>query len=110
MFVLETRGIQCRFAHVEQYRQVAPQCQKGPMCWFLKQNKCSFFHPGIGVQNPRTKSLPRQSFEKKACRYKDDCWNLDTCPFEHPRKGFQFAQKTNSPPMNTMHMNPWLDY
>ena len=103
-----TKGIHCRFAHVKQNVQVPPQCNKGQMCRFLKQNRCSFFHPGIGVQNPRNKSQPRQAYEKKACRYKSECWKSDTCPFEHPRRGFQFAQKTNRPPMNTIHMNPWL--
>ena len=105
-----SKGNQCRFIHSKQYQQPTPQCDKGSMCTFLKQNRCSFFHPGIGVQNPRKTFSPIQTNETRACRYKSQCWKIDVCPFEHPRKGFQFAQKTNRPPMKTNHMNLWMDY
>ena len=106
-----TKGTQCRFTHSKQYSEYIPKCIKGPSCIYFKQNMCRFFHPGNGVQNPRNKSSTEQTYRNKACRYRTQCWNIDTtCKFTHPRTGFQFAQKTNRPSMSKSQVNAWMDY
>ena len=85
-----TRGQQCRFSHniENQTRQFTPRCTKGESCFFLQQNRCSFFHPGVGVQRPRTE--PGAS--------------------TNPNQGFQFAQRMNRPPIGAKQMNMWKNY
>ena len=85
-----TKGSQCRFSHgnENQSRQFTPRCSKGESCFFFHQNRCSFFHPGVGVQRPRTE--PASSW--------------------HPRQGFQFAHRMNRPPIGEKQMNKWKNY
>ena len=106
------KGRLCKFVHNNQERHFAPPCSKGQSCFFLKQNRCNFFHPGVGVQNPRMHSIPQeQTFgQYRECRYQNDCWNVETCPFMHSGKGFQFVQKTNRPPMGAKQRNSWMNY
>ena len=47
------KGSQCEFKHSQAYKNYAPACNQGPGCRFLSQNRCSFFHQGVGVQKPR---------------------------------------------------------
>ena len=46
------KGNACGFKHNEPYTNYTPACKHGPQCFFLHKNRCSFFHPGVGVQNP----------------------------------------------------------
>ena len=39
----------CGFKHKDPYTNYTPACKHGPKCFFLHQNRCSFFHPGVGV-------------------------------------------------------------
>ena len=73
-----TKGTQCRFAHTKQYKEDIPKCFKGPNCIYFKQNMCRFFHPGNSVQKPCNKNSNEQTYRKKACRYRTQCWNIDT--------------------------------
>ena len=40
------KGSQCEFKHSQAYKNYAPNCNQGPGCRFLSQNRCSFFHQG----------------------------------------------------------------
>ena len=66
--------IRCRFAHgppvqqqqEEQDRQGQqqhgdhPLCTRGDQCQFLAWGTCNYFHPGVGVQQPRQQQNGRQ--------------------------------------------------
>ena len=49
----------CTFKHpksldmVPHHKQFTPACTRGTNCFFLLQNNCHYFHPGVGVQLPR---------------------------------------------------------
>ena len=52
------KGNQCKFWHPQtryQSRQhnFSPACNRGPTCAFKAQNRCNYFHPGIGVQQAK---------------------------------------------------------
>ena len=44
-----SKGDQCNFKHEKSETNSTPSCRRGRQCSYLKKNKCSFFHPGIGV-------------------------------------------------------------
>ena len=103
------KGNMCRFVHnnTNQGRVFTLRCAKGQACIFLQQNRCSFFHPGVGVQKPRmqSESQDQTAGQSRECRYKNDCWNRETCPFTH--QGFLFVQKMNKPPIGVRNMKVW---
>ena len=100
---------QCKFKQVTQneVRDFTPRCSKGQECLFFQQNRCYYFHPGVGVQRPR---IQNGQFGGQECRYKDDCWNLDTCTYVHPHQVFQFGQRMNGPPLGMRMRNMRMDY
>ena len=107
------KGELCKFVHkrINIARVFTPRCSKGRNCFFLQQNKCSFFHPGVGVQNPQKQTGDNDEYEQYAeCRYKGDCWNIKTCPFSHPKMGFRSPQPGNMPPIGGRMRNMWMNY
>ena len=50
---------ECSFRHPESLamkphlQQYTPACTRGPNCVFFANNRCHYFHPGVGVQMPR---------------------------------------------------------
>ena len=101
------KGDQCLFKHTEGQTNFTPKCARGTGCFFLQQNRCHYFHPGVGVQMPRMQTESLQS----ECRYKEQCWNISTCSFFHSNsnQGFRFAQRQSRPPQG-IRMNMWRDY
>ena len=47
------KGDQCKFTHKETQQKRTPTCNQGIQCRFLQQNRCRFYHQGVGVQNPQ---------------------------------------------------------
>ena len=74
------KGNQCAFEHSEQTQNHTPACNKGLECRYLYQNRCSFFHPGIGVQKPQN------------------------------MQDFRFGRRNKRPPMSSNNMNDWMNY
>ena len=91
-------GDQCRFSHVGfQQRETisrpstadwTPACRHGDSCSWLTRGKCSFFHKGIGVQNPgrQSQKTPHQSTARNQCRFGSRCDRKETCPNSHGRE------------------------
>ena len=77
------KGDKCTFSHKEsQSTYYTPTCNKGSQCLFLQQNRCRFYHPGVGVQKPR----------------------------EGPySQGFRSGMKSAWPPMNMRNVKVWMD-
>ena len=82
----------CKFSHgqqqqqqpeqqQEQQQQRSPACTRGQNCRFLAWGICNFFHPGVGVQQPKVQ-IQNQNMHKKKCHFQLNCWNPD-CAFEH---------------------------
>ena len=105
-----TKGMQCKFSHtnLNPQKQSIPLCRKGDDCVFFKQNRCAFFHTGVGVQKEFGQKI-YQSRQKRECRYKNDCWRISTCFFSHPTQGFRFAHKTQEPPIAKRQIKVWMD-
>ena len=77
------KGNNCNFSHKEsQSTHYTPTCNKGSQCLFLQQNRCSFYHPGVGVQKPRER------------------------PYS---QGFRSGMKSAWPPMSTRNVKVWMD-
>ena len=74
------KGNQCAFQHNEHNQNYTPACNQGNQCRYLYWNRCSFFHPGVGVQKPQN------------------------------MQDFRVGMRNNRPPMNMMNMNAWMDY
>ena len=67
----------------QQQQQQTPACSRGQQCRFLAWGTCNFFHPGVGVQQPRQQKQQRpQNLPKKKCHFQENCWNTN-CAFEH---------------------------
>ena len=94
------KGEDCVFKHISNQSMNVAACRKGQECKYFYQNRCKFYHDG---ERDRVQTTRVQ----KACRYKEECWNIRACRFSHQSQGFQFAQRTNIPPQN---MNLWIDY
>ena len=64
-------------------QQQSPACSRGQKCCFLAWGTCNFFHPGVGVQQPR-KMSPQNNMNRpnKKCHFQENCWNTD-CAFDH---------------------------
>ena len=66
-------------------------CTRGSQCKFKEQNRCHFFHQGIGVQMPKEAQPEKQSEvpQKKTaqrlwCKFQDTCKKGPLqCPFRH---------------------------
>ena len=101
------KGESCRFSHKTSNKEVSltPRCSRGQNCPFMMQNRCIFFHPGVGVQ-----VQGRQPFRNKECRYKDACRNIQKCSFSHTSQDFQYVQTTRRRPIAQRTLNAWLDY
>ena len=63
------KGEQCIYKHQRMSANFTPACNRGPGCSFLLQNRCSFFHPGVGVQMPRDK----EDKNKQEYRFRENC-------------------------------------
>ena len=102
------KGDNCLFKHGQTQQNPTPMCGRGQGCIFLQQNRCNFFHPGVGVQQPR---MQQKSYQPE-CRYGDQCWNISNCSFSHTNQGFRFAQRRNQPPqgVTVKGMSYWKDY
>ena len=101
------KGDLCPFRHQNTDANFTPACSRGQGCTFFMQNRCNFYHPGVGVQAPKSQQRAGYDGIQRECRYKDDCWNIMTCSFLHPQQGFQFVRNMNRPPPN---MNIWRNY
>ena len=74
------KGTQCTFRHSESYQIYAPACNQGLRCRYLAQGRCSFFHPGVGIQKPQR------------------------------QQDFRFGSLRNRPPMLAQNMSAWMEY
>ena len=102
-----SKGDECLFKHIGGQTNSTPTCNRGPGCFFFQQNRCHFFHPSAGIQQPRIQ--PKSS--QRECRFKQQCWNIADCPFFHPGQGFRFARRQNRPPQEGVRgMSAWIDY
>ena len=99
------KGDQCLFKHTDIQTNSTPMCGRGQGCFFFQQNRCNFFHPGVGVQMPRMQHKSKTA----ECRYREQCWNISECPFSHPNQGFQFVQRQTRPPQG-VRMSVWRNY
>ena len=94
------RPTTCRFKHTSTAGsettksaslKEAPHCTRGPECSFKKQNRCHYYHAGIGVQMPKeffAQKSSHQTQEKNTpklwCKYQDTCSKgPQKCPFRH---------------------------
>ena len=100
------KGDQCAFKHEETQRNTAPACNRGQECFYFYQNRCRYYHPGVGVQNQNKEQFRRP----RECRYKSECWNQSSCSYGHPGQDFQFSQRTSRPPQGVRNMEIWRDY
>ena len=106
------KGNMCRFSHnfENQTTNFTPYCARGQQCIFLQQNRCHFFHPGVGVQMPHSQSHAFNQTSAKECRYKDQCRNIQSCEFTHPSQVFQYVQLKNRRHIGVKQMNIWKNY
>ena len=77
----------------QQQQQQISVCNRGQNCRFLAWGTCNYFHPGVGVQQPRKSNLQNyKNLPNKKCHFQENCWNTDYA-FEHEdfsmRKEFQ---------------------
>ena len=100
------KGQSCRFKHPEEnQRRDTPSCRNGIQCRYLANGVCSFFHRGVGVQNPRQQSQqssyqaspPKES--RQWCKFLEDCVRVPNCAFIHYEEDFPQLRKTNDPPI-----------
>ena len=73
------KGDQSEFKHGKSYQNYTPACNRGSECRYLSQNRCYFYHQGIGVQKPRM------------------------------QQDFRFGSMRNRPPMVAQNMSAWLE-
>ena len=101
------KGIQCKFIHANEIQKKLPVpfCKKVETCSFFRKYRCFFFHPGVGVQNQR-----HQSKQARECRYRNNCWKINLCPFTHFSKVFRPAHKTYEPPISQTQEMWWMNY
>ena len=78
----------------QQQQQQIPACTRGQNCRFLEWGTCNYFHPGVGVQQPRKQQNSQQQKPRmqqqqnqqqqlpKMCHFQDRCWNAN-CGFFH---------------------------
>ena len=104
-----SKGNSCKFLHnFEKYSRSPrdrPTCRNGNRCRYLANGICSFFHRGIGVQNP-----PQlQQTSRGWCTFLEDCYNVPNCQFIHYEEDFPKLSQTNSPPIRRME-SWWQDY
>ena len=110
------RGDGCRFAHSKQNDQrIYPECRNGQRCRYLANGVCSFFHAGVGVQNPKPQEYPQQSASEqegsKFCRFSEDCTRVPNCPLLHSEQDFPRLIRRNNPPLGTRRVSKdWEDY
>ena len=108
----------CTYSH-DQNSLKTPECRNGPYCRYLASGSCSYFHRGVGVQNPRYQSSntsPQMADEPKTskrwCRYMEDCHRVPECPFSHYDQDFPQLTK-NIPPGNSKtrtNVQMWQEY
>ena len=71
---------------------------------------CSFFHRGIGVQNPGNQerqpqsqtSYPNKTSQqptRRWCKFLKDCDRVPNSAFSHYEEDFPKLRKTNNPPI-----------
>ena len=103
------KGETCKFSHKINKEMVSrtPRCSWGEDCKFKMQNRCRFFHSGVGVQAQNHQSSIRSN---KECRYKESCRNIQRCSYAHPSQGFQFAQTHKKHNIGHRTLNPWLAF
>ena len=96
-------------ARTSQQQKFTPACTRGPNCTFLANNRCHYFHPGVGVQMARTTQYRQQEQQgqmqynhppvrglkerysghqeglrtPKRCHFQQKCWNQEKCSFSH---------------------------
>ena len=108
------KGDLCTFAHnSSKSRRGTQKCRNGPYCRYLAGGVCSFFHPGIGVQNPKPEinDANDEGQERAWCRYFKDCSQVPNCPDLHSKEDFPKLPKNNQPPIGAKRMaNAWMEY
>ena len=116
-------NINCRFSHPQNVSQT-PVCRNGSTCRYLANGCCTFFHTGVGVQNPRNQySKPQhpnnhQNQTKKNgssrgwCRYMEECNRVPSCPFTHYEEDFPPLGRNNPPESlkSKANIQGWQDY
>ena len=102
------KGEQCAFNHNIHQTYRIPACRKGEKCEFLYQNRCKFFHKGVGVQRPSV--IQQERPQKKECKFQEECWNISSCIYLHKDQNFHRAKQTNRPPQEMRNMRTWIYY
>ena len=109
------RGTSCRFKHPEiQEAPKAPACRNGRSCKYLASGVCSFFHAGVGIQQPRMNRYPQEIPEKQQrgwCKFLEECTRVPNCPFLHSDEDFPKLSQHNYPHIGARRMaGAWQDY
>ena len=102
------KGELCAFNHNIHQTYRIPACKKGEKCEFLYQNRCKFFHEGVGVQRPRFGQQERP--QKKECKFQEECWNFSSCTYLHKDQDFHLAKQTNRPPQGMRNLRTWINF
>jgi hypothetical protein len=107
------KGESCSFSHIP--NNSVSTCRNGQRCGYLANGVCSFFHPGVGVQQPRFNNQSvnfvnnqngfgtnqRTPFNNEQsprwCRWMEDCNRVPNCPFAHYEQDFPPMSKNNPP-------------
>ena len=102
------KGSQCLFKHYSHEPKGVEICKRGLHCTFLQQNRCNFYHEGVGIQNPKVSQ--EYNGQRKECRFQERCWNYSTCTYYHKQLDFQFIKRSNSRPLSASNMDTWINY
>ena len=107
------KGNTCKFIHKE-LKDSTPFCRNGIQCRYLASGVCSFFHAGIGVQNPKHKESfqePIMNERRTFCRFLEDCNRVPNCPFIHSELDFPKLPNRNGPPLGARRIaEAWMEY
>ena len=88
------KGDLYNFKHQGLSNNLTPLCNRGQGCNFFAQNRCRYFHHGVGVQQ----GSKQQKWNQTECRFKENCWNIETFSFSYPNQGFHFMGMSNRHP------------